>query len=83
MSTYKKPTDYFDEELAAMLADKIIKVYPELEQDAFVISIRNGIKDKTLKQRVELMADELHRHLPEDYPQAIKILMKILGQEKN
>lgn len=81
MSEYKKPTDYFDEELATLLADKIITFYPEFGQEIFITSIQNGIKNKALKQRVELIADKLHHHLPHDYPDAIKILLKILGPE--
>lgn len=81
MSTYKKPTDYFDEELAEFLADKIIPVYPQFNKDAFILSIQNSIQNKALKQRVDLIADELHRHLPDDYPEATQILVRILGPE--
>lgn len=81
MSNYKKPTDYFDKELAEMLADKILPVYPDFNKDTFVNSVQNGIKNKALKQRVELMADELHSQLPAHYPKAVDILMQILGPE--
>lgn len=81
MSNYKKPTDYFDEELATLLANKIIKVYPEFDREVFIASIQNGIKNKALKQRVELIADKLNHQLPSDYPESTKILLKILGPE--
>lgn len=81
MTDYKKPTDYFDEELAELLANKILEIYPEFKRKVFLSSIQDGIKNKALKQRVELMADELHRHLPEKYEKATQILLKILGPE--
>ena len=64
MSSYKKPTDYFDEELARFLADRIIEVYPDFDGDRFVSSIQSRLKNRALKQRVELMADELYNRLP-------------------
>lgn len=81
MSTYKKPTDYFDEELAEMLAEKITQNYPNFDQELFITSISTTIKNKALKQRVEQMADQLHEHLPDDYSESIQILMNILGPE--
>lgn len=81
MSTYKKPTDYFDGALAKMLANKIGEVYPQFSGAAFVSAIESGIKNKALKQRNEFMADELYRLLPQDYPKAAHILMQILGPE--
>lgn len=77
MSNYKKPTDYFDEDLAEKLSIKIHGVYPEFEEDAFIKSITANLNNKTLKQRVELMADQLKNHLPENYPEATSILMEI------
>lgn len=81
MSSYKKPTDYFDEELARCLADKIIDVYPDFDGDLFVSSIGSRLKNRALKQRVELMADELYSHLPDHFPDAVHIILQILGPE--
>lgn len=81
MSSYKKPTDYFDEELARFLADRIIEVYPDFDGDRFVSSIQSRLKNRALKQRVELMADELYNRLPKHYPDAVSILLQILGPE--
>lgn len=81
MSDYKKPTDYFDTELAELLAGKILAVYPDFDRKDFVANIRNGIANKALKQRVELMADELYRYLPDEYSASLNILNQILGPE--
>src|SRR5690554_6643759 len=81
MSSYKKPTDYFDDELARLLADKIAEVYPVFPGDLFVSSIQTRLKNRALKQRVELIADELHNHLPDHYPDAVHIILQILGPE--
>lgn len=81
MSDYKKPTDYFDEELAEMLSGKILPVYADFEQKAFIEAVKSGCKNKALKQRVEFIADQLQTFLPGDYSQSVEILMQILGPE--
>lgn len=81
MNDYKKPTDYFDNQLARLLADKITPIYPKINKKVFIRSIQNDIKNKALKERVELMADALHQHLPDSYPDSVDILLQILGPE--
>lgn len=81
MSDYKKPTDYFDGELAELLAGKITAVYPEFDTLSFISSIQSRLQNKTLKQRVELIADELFNHLPDDFSEATHILIQISGPE--
>ena len=81
MSSYKKPTDYFDDKLAVMLAEKIGMVYIDFDQEGFVDGVKSSYKNKALKQRVELIADRLFQHLPEDYPTSVRILTQILGPE--
>lgn len=81
MAGYKKPTDYFDEELAEMLSVKILPVYPDFNSKAFVQTVQYGCKNKALKQRVEFIADQLQTFLPGDYSQSVEILMQILGPE--
>lgn len=81
MKKYKKPTEYFDEELADMLARKIKPVYSDFNQNSFVEHIALNCTKKTLTQRVELIADQLHSHLPDDFKGSSEILMKIIGPE--
>ncbi|WP_421772942.1 DNA alkylation repair protein [Gracilimonas sp.] len=81
MSSYKKPTDYFDEELAKMLAEKISLVYTDFNSTNFIEAVRSSYKNKALKQRVELIADHFFTYLPDDYSTALGVLMQILGPE--
>ncbi|MCW9705642.1 DNA alkylation repair protein [Fodinibius salsisoli] len=78
---YKKPTDYFDEALAQLLAEKLKPLYPDFDDSAFVNSIKAGCIDKRLKERVALIAEQLHRFLPDDYQASTEILTNILGPE--
>jgi len=79
MTKYKQLKYYYDKELAKLLADKIIKVYPKFPKQKFVSIVEKKTKGLELKDRVEVIADTLHDFLPEDYKKAMKILMKILG----
>lgn len=81
MSSYKKPTEYFDTKLAEMLSEKIRAIYPVFNHTSFTEKTKYAIPDKALKQRVELIADELHQHLPENYPASVDVLLQILGPE--
>jgi 3-methyladenine DNA glycosylase AlkC len=76
-----KPTDYFGENLAILLANKITIVYPNFDSKKFTITIKKNCGHKTLTQRVELIADALKTHLPADYKKSIEILKQIMGAE--
>lgn len=78
---YKKLKYWFDKDLAKMLAEKIIVVHPNFNQKKFVKTVSQKVDDLELKDRVDVIADELHLHLKADYPKNIKVLMKILGPE--
>lgn len=74
-----KITELFGTELAAFLAEKITVIHPDFEAAALIDGVARVTPGKTYTQRVELIAEQLRRHLPEDYPQALAILMAILG----
>lgn len=76
-----KLTDHFGANLAGLLSDKIIEVYPEFHQRKFISEVKNHCGDLTLTQRVELIADQLFEFLPSDYEKAIHILKSIMGPE--
>lgn len=78
---FKKLKLWFDEELADMLARKIKPHYKEFKSSSFKKKVKNGVEPLELKDRVELIADELKAHLPEDYLVALEILNKTLGPE--
>lgn len=79
--TYKRPTEYFDEELAKLLGKKIESVYGDFDRTSFVQAAATGCKGKSLKERVELIADQLHRYLLDDYRESVALLIQILGPE--
>lgn len=78
---FKKLKYWFDEELAKMLADKLILLKSNFPKDIFVKSVVTKIDNLELKDRVEHFADELHTHLEGTTPENINILVEILGPE--
>lgn len=78
-----RPTDYFGANLAKLLAHKIALVYPAFNDRKFISFVRKNCADKSLTQRVELIADSLELNLPPDYKEAIAILMNIMGKENS
>ncbi|MET2984172.1 DNA alkylation repair protein [Aureibaculum conchae] len=78
---FKKLKYWFDEELAKVLANKLMVLKPNFPKNAFVKNIVDKIDDLELKDRVELIADEIHTHLGNTIPENINLLVKILGPE--
>lgn len=78
---YKKLKYWFDEALARRLAADIATNDGAFDGQAFVQQISEGVDALELKDRVALFADRLRDHLPPAYPDALEILLKILGPE--
>ncbi|WP_107038258.1 DNA alkylation repair protein [Brumimicrobium mesophilum] len=78
---YKKLKLWFDQELAELLADKIIALYPIFNKSSFVKAINQKISNLELKDRIAIIADELGNHLTTDYDTNARILTQILGPE--
>ncbi|TDQ40354.1 DNA alkylation repair protein [Aureibacillus halotolerans] len=72
---------YFDEKLATRIAELIKPLDQQFPADSFIERVAKAVGPFELKKRVEVIADELYRALPEDYEQALSILMHILGPE--
>lgn len=81
MPTTIKITELFGANLATLLAEKIITVYPDFPSEAFINAVDANTAGKTYTQRIEIIADELHNFLPDNYSKALGILMSILGPE--
>lgn len=81
MGTSYSITDKFGEDLARLLAEKIVKRYTDFQSAAFIKEVAVSTKGKTYTQRVEVIADLLDIHLPFAYKEAIHILLSILGEE--
>ena len=81
MATTYGITEKFGKDLAALLADKIKRIYPRFDSDSFTSQVEQAVAGKTYTQRVTLMAECLRVHLPGDYQESIHILTSILGEE--
>ncbi len=76
-----KITELFGANLAELLADKIVPVYKKFDKAGFIKTTAKHTAGKTYTQRIEVIADELHAFLPDNYPRALGILLQILGPE--
>lgn len=81
MPTTIKITELFGANLAELLAEKIKPVYPVFDAKGFVEAVGERTRSRTYTERIGIIADVLHEFLPSNYPEALAILMKILGPE--
>lgn len=70
----------FNEKKLRLIAGQIKAVYPDFSKDEFLEAANLGIQNLELKQRINLIADFLKKHLPADYKKALKILLKSLPE---
>lgn len=78
---YKKLKLWFDEDLAKMLADKIMAIQPNFNSKKFIQVLAKQLDELELKDRVERIADELHHSLGNSYTKNVTVCMQILGPE--
>lgn len=78
---FKQLKLWFDKDLAELLAGKILEYKPDFDKSSFVQNVDSGVAPLELKDRVELIADELYRTLGADYTRNITLLTRILGPE--
>ncbi len=71
----------FGKELAVLLSNKIVSVYKDFPTKAFCTSVGHQVVGKSYTQRVEIIADNLKKYLPDQYEEAVSILSQILGPE--
>lgn len=77
----KKLKYWFDKELAILLGNKISELRPNFNRNRFLKSVEEKVKDLELKDRVEIISDELFVNLGRNYEKGINLLMQILGPE--
>lgn len=79
--------DWVDDEMVGQIADVFSVVYKRFDKTGFVRELtESGIFDMELKERIDLISQTLGKHLPNDYPKAIDILLKVapnLGEFEN
>lgn len=81
MSEYPALKDQIDTQLVTKISDRISMIYPDFAQDEFIQAVDAELHDLELKSRFALIADKLKDFLPDDYPQAVQILVDILNNE--
>ncbi len=74
-------TQYFGDNLAKLLAEKIKLVYKDFDDKTYIKNIKEKSKSLGYSKRIELHADELKRFLPSSYAKSVNILTQILGPE--
>jgi 3-methyladenine DNA glycosylase AlkC len=72
--------DFFDRTRIASIAQGLSRVHPALPQRAFVRECLVDFAELTLTQRAARIADVMRRHLPDDYEQAVALLIASLGE---
>ena len=80
---FKKLKYWFDGDLAGLLAEKISKVDSGFNQQRFTEAVISKVDPLELKDRVEVIADELFFALDQDYVYGVSILMESLGPEND
>ncbi|MDO5104253.1 DNA alkylation repair protein [Capnocytophaga sp.] len=81
MGTNYSITEQFGVNLAELLAEKIILVYPDFQGKKFIKEVEQRVEGQTYTQRVGTIAELLRKYLPTDYQTALQILVAILGEE--
>lgn len=71
--------DSFGAEVPARIASAIVAVHPKFPVNAFLDDALDGYDELELTPRARQIARALHSHLPDDYDQAIEILLASLG----
>ena len=74
-------TEAFGVQLAKLLSEKISEVHSDFDTKSFCQAVKSGVAGKTYTQRVEVIAGCLRDFLPESYPQALSVLVDIMGPE--
>jgi 3-methyladenine DNA glycosylase AlkC len=71
--------NYFGPDVPARIADMIHKVDGAFPREAFLVDALDGFEALELTPRARHIASALGRHLPQDYGQAVEILIASLG----
>lgn len=81
MDNDKGITQYFGVNLAEKLSERIKSIYRDFNDESYIEAIGNQVTDLGYTKRIELHARELSNYLPQNYEDAIGVLMQILGEE--
>lgn len=72
--------DQFGESAPRAIAAMVRAVHPDFAHDDFLRDVLRGYGPLSLTARGQHVAAALHRHLPQDYPRAIEVLLASASQ---
>jgi 3-methyladenine DNA glycosylase AlkC len=72
---------FFSPALVKRLAADLARVHPEFPATQFAADASRGLEELELLDRGRHIARALARHLPQDYPRALDVLLRSLGPE--
>ena len=72
---------FFSAALVKRLAGEIAKVHPAFDSRGFIKDATKGLDGLELLDRGRHIATALRKHLPDEYPAAIDVLLRSLGNE--
>lgn len=72
---------HFNGEAARLIGDRIRAAHPGFDVEGYAAEVEARIPGKELKDRVLVLAEGLRTRLPADYPEALPILLSVLGDE--
>ena len=81
MAEYQPLKSYVNAAMARQLAEQIKAVYADFAVEPFVEQASSGLEELELKERVAHMAVCLRDYLPAEYPEAVNLLLAILGPD--
>ncbi|MDE2634776.1 MAG: DNA alkylation repair protein [Chloroflexota bacterium] len=80
MAEFPLLKDMINRQLVERIADRILLAHDPFDRDGFVTAVMAGLESLELKQRFAWVADKLREYLPDDYPIALGILLRILDE---
>ena len=79
--TFKKLKYWFGEDLAILLGGKLEIELPEFDTKDFSQVVKSKVDELELKERVEVICDEMNLRLTNNYKTNADIILRILGPE--
>jgi len=77
----KKFKDYYDDETARLIADKISDVFIRFDSNSFSSYVANNIVHKEFLERQDVFSEAFEKFLGDNYVKNISLFAKILGPE--
>lgn len=68
----------FNKNKVSQLASEVKEVYPEFAEESFIDKVMIKFPELELKARISWIAENLKKFLPEDYKEALEIILKAL-----